>query len=84
MRYLGGHVNIITLRGLSMRARNDELYIIMECADTDLHRVIQSKQELTEGHRQYFMVQILRAVDFIHKHNVIHRDLYVHRCDIAR
>ena len=80
MRYLGVHDNIMTLKGLSMREKSDELYIVMEYADTDLHRVIQSKQLLTEEHRQYFIFQILRAVEFIHKHNVIHRDLYVKLC----
>lgn len=80
MQYLGVHDNIITLKGLFIREKCDELYIIMEYADADLHRLIQSKHELTEGHRQYFMVQIFRAVNFIHLHNVIHRDLYVTDC----
>ncbi|GMH95034.1 hypothetical protein TrVE_jg5357 [Triparma verrucosa] len=75
MRYLGVHDNIITLRGLSMRDCDDELYIVMELLDSDLHRIIQSSQSLSDAHHRYFMYQLLRGVNYLHKHNVIHRDL---------
>ena len=47
----------------------------MEMIDTDLHRVIYSKQELTDPHVQYFVYQILRGLKYIHSANVLHRDL---------
>ena len=43
--------------------------------ETDLHRVIYSKQELTDEHIQYFIYQILRGTLYIHSSNVVHRDL---------
>lgn len=43
--------------------------------ETDLNRVIKSKQELTDEHIAYFTYQILRAFKFIHSANIIHRDL---------
>ena len=75
MRYLGVHDNIITLKNLSMREQDDELYIVMELLDSDLHRIIQSSQSLSDAHHRYFMHQLLRGVHYLHKHNVIHRDL---------
>ena len=43
--------------------------------DTDLHRVIYSKQELSDDHICYFLYQILRGLLFLHSANIMHRDL---------
>ena len=43
--------------------------------DTDLHQIIQSQQQLSQEHIQYFVYQILRGLKHIHSANVIHRDL---------
>lgn len=43
--------------------------------ETDLHRIIYSKQPLTIDHAQYFVYQILRGLKYIHSANVLHRDL---------
>ncbi|KAK6589370.1 MAPK protein [Cryptosporidium xiaoi] len=53
----------------------DDIYIVTQLMETDLHRVIYSKQNLTNEHIQYFMYQILRGVSYLHSVNVIHRDL---------
>jgi serine/threonine protein kinase len=43
--------------------------------ETDLHRVIYSRQNLTDDHIQYFLYQILCALKYIHSAGVLHRDL---------
>ena len=43
--------------------------------ETDLNRVIKSKQNLKNEHIQYFLYQVLRAFKFIHSADIIHRDL---------
>ena len=43
--------------------------------ETDLHRIIYSRQPLTIDHIQYFVYQILRGLKYIHSSNVLHRDL---------
>jgi serine/threonine protein kinase len=50
-------------------------YIILDFMETDLHKIIYSKNELTDEHIQYFVYQILRALKYIHSAHVIHRDL---------
>ena len=75
MRYLGVHENIVKLEDLHVRESADEIYIIMELFDTDLHRVISSKQPLTENHLKYFFFQLICGVRFLHQNRIIHRDL---------
>lgn len=72
------HENIIHIKDLmAPKSYNDfnDIYIVSELMETDLHRVIYSKQVLTEDHVQYFIYQTLRALKYIHSANVIHRDL---------
>ncbi|CCK71201.1 mitogen-activated serine/threonine-protein kinase FUS3 KNAG_0G01430 [Huiozyma naganishii CBS 8797] len=71
------HENIVSIfdiqRPESFEQFN-EVYIIQELMQTDLHRVIAT-QQLTDDHIQYFIYQTLRAVKTLHGSNVIHRDL---------
>lgn len=53
----------------------EDVYIVQELMETDLHRIVYSKQPLTIDHIQYFIYQILRGLKFIHSSNVLHRDL---------
>jgi len=49
----------------------------MELLDSDLHRVLQSDQVLSEAHFKYFMHQLFCGVKFLHENRIIHRDLKV-------
>lgn len=53
----------------------DDIYIVTDLMETDLHRVIYSKQVLNDEHVQYFSYQILRGLLYLHSANVVHRDL---------
>ncbi len=75
MRHMGKHENVITMEDLILRESNDELYIVMELLDSDLHRVLQSKQSLTESHYKYFLFQLLCGLKYLHDNKIIHRDL---------
>ena len=63
------HDNIVSLVDVQKppgRTGFEDIYIITDLMETDLHRVIYSKQELTDDHIQYFIYQILRGVLYMH------------------
>jgi len=49
--------------------------MILDFMETDLHKIIYSKNELTDEHIQYFIYQLLKGLKYIHSAHVIHRDL---------
>ena len=53
----------------------EDVYIVSELMETDLHRIIYSRQPLSDDHIQYFVYQILCALKYMHSANVLHRDL---------
>jgi len=53
----------------------NDVYIVSELLETDMHRVIYSKQPLTQEHIQYFLYQMLCGLNYVHSAGVIHRDL---------
>jgi len=53
----------------------NDVYIVTQCMDTDLGRVIRSKQVLTDEHHQYFNYQVLRGLLYLHSVDVVHCDL---------
>ncbi|KAH9113819.1 hypothetical protein LEN26_007244 [Aphanomyces euteiches] len=72
------HENIITIVDLlppPSISHFEDVYIISDLMETDLHRIIYSRQPLSDDHIQYFLYQILRALKYIHSANVLHRDL---------
>jgi mitogen-activated protein kinase 1/3 len=72
------HENVIGLLDIERppgRSGFEDIYIVTDLMETDLHRVVYSRQDLTDEHIQYFMYQLLRGLLFMHSSNVIHRDL---------
>eukprot|EP00882_Tetradesmus_deserticola_P013921 GHRQ01014787.1.p1 GENE.GHRQ01014787.1~~GHRQ01014787.1.p1 ORF type:complete len:274 (+),score=76.38 GHRQ01014787.1:655-1476(+) len=54
------HENIIAVRDI-MKATKDrfnDVYLVYELMDTDLHQIIRSSQPLTNEHFQYFVYQV--------------------------
>jgi len=53
----------------------EDVYVVTECLDTDLHQIITSPQALSDDHIQFFLYQLLRGLKYIHSARVLHRDL---------
>eukprot|EP00913_Durusdinium_trenchii_P032137 g30095.t1 len=53
----------------------EDIYLVLPYLAADLHKIIQSQQALTEKHVQVILVQILRAMEYLHASGVAHRDL---------
>jgi len=72
------HDNIISLKDIlppPAKSNFDDIYLVSELMDTDLHQIIASPQPLSDDHCQYFLYQILRGLKHMHSANVLHRDL---------
>lgn len=75
IKHLSFHPNIISLYNLSVNEAKKELYMFLELMDSDLARIINSGQPLTEQHFKCFLKQILEGVSAMHDLNIFHRDL---------
>ncbi|KAL9245891.1 hypothetical protein vseg_019490 [Gypsophila vaccaria] len=73
------HENVIALKDvvIASNCKTDfnDVYLVSELMDTDLHSIIQSSQLLTRDHIKYFMFQLLRGLNYLHSANILHRDL---------
>ncbi|KRX03298.1 Protein kinase-like domain [Pseudocohnilembus persalinus] len=71
------HKNIIGLLDIiePVNENFDEVYLVFELMQSDLEKVINSHQKLTDKHIKVFMEQILQSIAYLHSANVIHRDL---------
>lgn len=86
LKHFSNHPNIIsviTCLKPDNKKNFDEVFVIQECMQADLHFIIYSKQCLTKSHIQYLTYQILNGLDAIHKAGVIHRDLKPSNCLIS-
>ncbi|KAJ8397307.1 hypothetical protein AAFF_G00441410 [Aldrovandia affinis] len=74
LQEFGDHDNVIKLLNV-IRAQNDQdIYLVFEYMETDLHAVIKKGNLLKDVHKRYVIYQLLKATKFLHSGNVIHRD----------
>jgi len=74
------HENLLSLTDIMLPPSTNvllwkDVYIVSELMDTDLHYVIESGQEITDDHVQFFTAQLLAGIAYLHRCNVVHRDL---------
>lgn len=67
--------NSLSRRPYAARPKYGDLYLIFDFVDTDLAKIIKSKQYMTTKHIKFILYQILLGLKYVHSANVIHRDL---------
>ncbi|KAL1220743.1 Mitogen-activated protein kinase 11 [Cardamine amara subsp. amara] len=72
------HINVVAIKDIirpPQRENFNDVHIVYELMDTDLHQIIRSNQPLTDDHSRFFLYQLLRGLKYVHSANVLHRDL---------
>nr|AAN75065.2 mitogen-activated protein kinase [Malus micromalus] len=72
------HENVIATKDIirpPQKENFNDVYIVYELMDTDLHQIIRSNQPLNDDHCRYFLYQLLRGLKYVHSAGVLHRDL---------
>ena len=83
------HENVIALIDIMLPPSTNvllwkDVYMVYELMDTDLDYVIKSGQEISDDHVQYFSSQLLTGISYLHKCNVVHRDLKASLCRMPK
>ncbi len=53
----------------------EDVYLVTELMETDLRRIILSKQQLSVNHIQWITYQMFCGLKYLHSANILHRDL---------
>ncbi|KAJ7951178.1 Mitogen-activated protein kinase [Quillaja saponaria] len=68
------HENVIALKDIIRPPQKEtfnDVYIVYELMDTDLHQIIRSNQPLNDDHCRYFLYQLLRGLKYVHSANYV-------------
>ncbi|KAK4490218.1 hypothetical protein RD792_000877 [Penstemon davidsonii] len=70
------HPNIVKLEGLATSRMQYSLYLVFECMQSDLSRILsQPDQRLTEPQVKCYMHQLLSGLQHCHERGILHRDI---------
>jgi len=74
LQALSDHENIVKLIDVINAHNNNDIYLVFEYMETDLHAVIRANI-LEDVHKRFVVYQLLKALKYIHSAYLIHRDL---------
>ncbi|BBG97572.1 MAP kinase 4 [Prunus dulcis] len=77
------HENVIAIKDIirpPQKENFNDVYIVYELMDTDLHQIIRSNQPLNDDHCRInemaiLSVSVVKGLKYVHSANVLHRDL---------
>lgn len=70
------HSNVINLIDIAVGEKRDAVFLLLEYCDNDLASVVKHvPQPFQEAEVKTLLIQLLSAVEFLHKNWVIHRDI---------
>jgi len=74
LQELNGHENIVRLLNVLKADNDQDIYLICDYMESDLHAVIRASI-LEEIHKQYIIYQLLKALKYMHSGQMLHRDI---------
>ena len=75
LKKLAKHTNIVELFDI-VRSKSQAVYLVFEYVEFDLYRILRKEQIVfTKPQLKYLMKQIMDGLIFMHKNNIIHRDI---------
>lgn len=74
LQELNGHENIVRLLNVLKADNDQDIYLICDYMESDLHAVIRANI-LEEIHKQYVIYQLLKSLKFMHSGQMLHRDI---------
>ena len=74
LRQLRRHAFIVGLVAVHRAENDQDIYLVFECMETDIHAVIRANI-LLDVHHRFIFWQLLCALKYCHSAGVIHRDL---------
>jgi mitogen-activated protein kinase 15 len=74
LQELNGHENIVRLLNVLKADNDQDIYLICDYMESDLHAVIRA-DILEPIHKQYIIYQLLKSLKFMHSGQMLHRDI---------
>eukprot|EP00930_Biecheleria_cincta_P015467 TRINITY_DN128_c0_g1_i1.p1 TRINITY_DN128_c0_g1~~TRINITY_DN128_c0_g1_i1.p1 ORF type:complete len:423 (-),score=96.99 TRINITY_DN128_c0_g1_i1:291-1559(-) len=74
LQELNGHENIIRLLNVLKADNDQDIYLVCDYMESDLHAVIRANI-LEEIHKSYIIYQLLKALKYMHSAQMLHRDI---------
>ncbi|KAF5751825.1 Serine/threonine-protein kinase [Tripterygium wilfordii] len=70
------HPNVIKLEGLATSRMQYSLYLVFDCMQSDLSKIIcRPGERLTEPQVKFYMQQLLSGLQHCHERGILHRDI---------
>ncbi|CAF3383508.1 unnamed protein product [Rotaria socialis] len=54
------------------------IYLILELCATDMQKYLNIRQQFTEDETRHYIKQIVAGIEYLHSHQILHRDLKLH------
>ena len=68
-------LEIVTSKIYSKNNKKQEVYLVFEYMEHDLSGLSLSKYKFNLPQIKYIMYHLLKAVQYLHKNNIVHRDI---------